>query len=438
MVPGMNWYERDPGRYVEYGSSLRAAQRVGIARQLTDTVYNLNQAHLDAKVLTLFEELDDAGVRTACTTYLVYRGRHAHEPRRDGLLTRLAAPLMRHPVLGPRELFYADIFSSSPAPCTAALGMPGIRDRHSGCVGAYLVEHDLFDLLLLSLPDNDWYSHKHGPEAQVRSLAQADTQLRRIMDAGGGLEAFLADHAVIVMGDHSQAPVTRAINLIEDLSELGVVGPRDGATAGERLAVCPSQRAAMVYLLGEEDRDRLRALVISRALRIEGVELACWLERDAHGATVEAVIARADGEEVHFAPGGDLLDSRGASWSLEGALEAFGIDARGGIVESSVYPNGLGRVWAALACASSGEVLLSAAPEYEFTDWGGQAHAGGGSHGSLRAEDSLTALILCGTQLPEPQPARWTICDVAPMVRRHFGVDDLGAPPLAGPAVSSA
>ena len=37
--------------------------------------------------------------------------------------------------------------------------MPGIRDRHSGCVGAYLVEHDLFDFLLLSLPDNDWYSH---------------------------------------------------------------------------------------------------------------------------------------------------------------------------------------------------------------------------------------------------------------------------------------
>ena len=45
--------------------------------------------------------------------------------------------------------------------------MPGVRDQHAGCVGAYLVEHDLFDFLLLSLPDNDTHSHKHGPHAQV-------------------------------------------------------------------------------------------------------------------------------------------------------------------------------------------------------------------------------------------------------------------------------
>ncbi len=78
---------------------------------------------------------------------------------------------MRHPVMGPRELFYADIFASRRTGCRSALGMPGVRDRHSGCVSAYLVEHDLFDFLLLSLPDNDWYSHKHGPEAQIHSIA---------------------------------------------------------------------------------------------------------------------------------------------------------------------------------------------------------------------------------------------------------------------------
>ena len=67
--------------------------------------------------------------------------------------------------MGPRELFYADIFASQRTGCRSGLGMPGVRDRHSGCVSAYMVEHDLFDFLLLSLPDNDWYSHKRGPEA---------------------------------------------------------------------------------------------------------------------------------------------------------------------------------------------------------------------------------------------------------------------------------
>ncbi len=132
----MNWFHREEHRYVEYGSSFRAAQRFGIARQLTDTVYNMNRAHLSPDTPTVFESLDDADVRTAGTTYLMYRGRHRHEPQHDTALTRFASRLMRHPVMGPRELFYADIFASRATGCRSGLGMPGVRDRHSGCVAA--------------------------------------------------------------------------------------------------------------------------------------------------------------------------------------------------------------------------------------------------------------------------------------------------------------
>src|SRR5580698_1513756 len=245
-IPAMNWYHREESRYVEYGSSFRASQRVGIGRQLTDTVYNMNRAHLAAEPLTVFESLDDAGVRTAGTTYLIYRGRHRHEPRRDSALTRLASStLARHPVMGPRELFYADIFASRRTGCRSTLGMPGVRDQHSGCVGAYMVEHDLFDFMLLSLPDNDWHSHKHGPDAQVRSLAAADLQLARVMDAAGGLDVFLSEHAVIVMADHSHALVAQTIDLQGALAELEVLRPGGRGSAGSaedaRIAVCPSQ-----------------------------------------------------------------------------------------------------------------------------------------------------------------------------------------------------
>jgi hypothetical protein len=435
-IPGMNWYDRGSGRYVEYGSSLRAAQRFGIARQLTDTVYNLNQVHLARDTPTVFETLDDAGVRTACTTYLVYRGRHLHEPRRDGLLTRLASPLMRHPVHGPRELFYADIFASRDAPCSAVLGMPGIRDRHSACVGAYLVEHDLFDMLLLSLPDNDWYSHKHGPDAQVRSLAAADAHLARVLEAAGGLEEFLAEHALVVLGDHAQAPISGTVDLVRELSEIGVAGPREDSAEGARVAVCPSQRAAMVYLLDADAPERTRARVMALTRHMAGVELACWLERDAHGSPLEGVIAGADGAELRFAPGGQRRDARGTAWSIEGEKGVLGLEDRGGQLRAREYPDALARVWAALNAASAGDVLLSAAPDYEFLDWGGQAHIGGGSHGSLRAEDSNTALILCGLEPPTPEPTQWTICDVAPIVLGHFGARDVSRSPGAGAARS--
>ncbi len=92
-IPAMNWFHREEHRYVEYGSSFRAAQRFGIARQLTDTVYNMNRAHLSSQTPTVFETLDDADVRTAGTTYLMYRGRHRHEPQRDTALTRVASAL---------------------------------------------------------------------------------------------------------------------------------------------------------------------------------------------------------------------------------------------------------------------------------------------------------------------------------------------------------
>ena len=267
----------------------------------------MNRAHLSSQTPTVFETLDDADVRTAGTTYLMYRGRHRHEPQRDTALTRVAATLMRHPVMGPRELFYADIFASRRTGCRSGLGMPGVRDRHSGCVSSYLVEHDLFDFLLLSLPDNDWHSHKRGPEAQLHSIAQADLQLARVMNAAGGVEEFLAEHAVIAMADHSQAPVLGAIALQDELAELGVLAPARSAESPReqepRIAVCPSQRAAMVYALHESERDAMRASVVALTLAVEGIDLVMWLERDAHDAPREGVIASAARGELRFAPG---------------------------------------------------------------------------------------------------------------------------------------
>ena len=380
----------------------------------------------------MFETLDDAGVRTAGTTYLMYRGRHRHEPKRDTALARVASTLMRHPVMGPRELFYADIFASRRTNCRSALGMPGVRDRHSACVSEYMVEHDLFDFLLLSLPDNDWHSHKRGPEGQLQSLAQADLQLARVANAAGGLDAFLEEHAMIVMADHSQAPVEAAIDLQEELAELGVLGPARPARGGRataraeavepRVAVCPSQRAAMVYALHDDERDAMRASAAALAMTVEGVDLVMWLERDAHDVPREAVVASPGRGELRFAPGQQVRDLRGRGWQLAGELGVLAASVEDEVFLSASYPDALARVWSALMCPTSGEVLLSAVPGWEFVDWGGQAHVGGGSHGSLHASDSLGALIVAGPTLPDPAPAQWSIRDVAALSLAHFGL----------------
>jgi hypothetical protein len=440
-VPGMCWYHRGEARYVEYGSSFRASQRVGLARQLTDTVYNLNGAHLSRAIRTVFEALDDADVRTAGTTYLMYRGRHRHEPSRETAMSRIAASWLRHPVMGPRELFYADVFASRQTGCRSNLGMPGVRDRHSGCVGAFLMEHDLFDFMLLSLPDNDWRSHRSGPDGQLRSLALADVQLARVLAPAGGLDAFLEEHAVIVLADHSQAPVRETIALTPPFADRGVLAPAPrgrrsplgGGVTGRapragreqpQLALCPSQRAAMLYRLDEDPDRRVREApaLAQRALEVEGVELAMWLERDVHGTPTEAAVARSDGDrpvQLRFRPGGDVRDRRGRTWSLDGQLAALDGELRDGRLHSPDFPDALARAWSALACPTSGDVLLSAASGFEFLDLGGQAHVGGGSHGSLRAEDSLGAAIVCGLDGLDGRE-QWAIGDFAGLAERHF------------------
>jgi predicted AlkP superfamily pyrophosphatase or phosphodiesterase len=422
-IPSMNWWYRGEQRYVEYGSSFSASRQFGFVRSLTDTVYNMNLEHLAKETPTVFERLDDADIRTAGTTYLMYRGRHRHEVSKETALARLAtSTVFRHAVYGPREFFYADIFASRKTGCRGQLGMPGVRDQHSGCVGAYLVENDLFDFLLLSLPDNDTWSHRNGPHAQPTSIAAADKQLERLMHAGGGPDAFLSEYAVIVMADHSHAAVEIGIPLDRAFSDFAVAPPLAArANAGDaepEIALCPAQRSAMLYVLNPEDRDELLPKLIETAESLDGVDLVV------HRSDSGEVVVRSPRGELRFQAGGALVDPRGESWSVDGDLEALEASIEDGVIQTPDYPDALSRLWSEAVCPTAGDVLLSAAPGYEFVDWGGQDHVGGGSHGSLHHSDSLGALLWCGIG-PDDRDARpeWTIRDVVPMVLDHFGVE---------------
>jgi hypothetical protein len=134
--------------------------------------------------------------------------------------------------------------------------------------------------------------------------------------------------------------------------------------------VTASNRSAMVYT---ED-PRRAALALDGA---EGVETVMFLEDG-------AVVARREGGE-----GPDVLDA---------------------------YPDGARRVEAALRNPNAGEVLVSAAPGWEFADLAGRHHAGGGSHGSLSGADSIVPMLAVGL---ERVPA--SITEIKATVLEHFG-----------------
>lgn len=418
-ISGMNWFHRLEQRYVEYGSSLEATRAVGVFRALYDLVYNMNLAHLSPEVETIFERLDDAGVRTACTPFLIYRGRHRHQVSLEGLLRRAVETTrlkFRHHTWGPAELFYGDLYASREVPCKST-SIPGSRDGYSACCAAELEREEAYDFLLFSLADNDNYSHRHGPEASVESIAKADHCFAKLVEAGGGLDAFLADHAVILLADHAQTPVSRGLPLADLLGrEWTVLAPSDDRPELAQLAVSPTGRAAHVYLLpGEGERADLDE-VRQRLAETEGIDLVCRL--DGQSAVVER-----RGDQLRFRPGDAVTDLRGVGWEFEGDLGVLAAVVEDRRIGSKEYPDPFARVFTALTAPHAGDLIVSLTPGYEAVDWGGVSHAGGGSHGSLHAGDSLGPLLFVGCGPDDPaEREQWALRDVAGVVLEHFGL----------------
>jgi hypothetical protein len=436
-IGGMNWFHRLERRYVEYGNSFEATRVFGLFRTLYDIVYNMNMSHLSSEVETVFERLGDAGVRTACTPFLIYRGRTRHELSLEGLLRRVAvAAKFRHATWGPDELFWGELYASRRTACKPTLARPGTRDEYSACCGRQLMREDLYDFLLFSLPDNDYFSHRYGPDRMPESVAHADTCFGELVDEAGGIDAFLDSHAVILMADHGQTRVDHGIDLQGLMhAHWHVLQPNDPHPEHAQLAVSPTARAAGVYVLAEDERGRrIHADVRDRLAKLDGIELTAWLEEAGRpvdrtgpgaptGDRVEAVIER-DGRQLRFRPGAHVRDLRGGEWALDGDRSVLGL-SDGDVVASDSHPDGLARTWSALNSPHAGDVLASLARGYETVDWGGMSHAGGGSHGALEAGDSLVPLLTVGLE-PGSRPEReqWRIGDVKELILNHFGAGD--------------
>ena len=134
--------------------------------------------------------------------------------------------------------------------------------------------------------------------------------------------------------------------------------PNDPDPTSAELAVCPGARSAMVYLLGDEDRaERLRRARAARGCESSRAStLLAWREDG------EACVWTARGE-LRFAPGQRRArpPRRDAGTSTASLDDARGSSAATASWRQPRLPGCARRLWAALACAGAGDVLVSAA-----------------------------------------------------------------------------
>src|SRR6187200_1459117 len=68
-IPHLVWWHRGERRLVEYGSSFGALRAAGLTRSLRDAIIDMNRRHLGERAVTLFEAVEDAGLRTASVNF---------------------------------------------------------------------------------------------------------------------------------------------------------------------------------------------------------------------------------------------------------------------------------------------------------------------------------------------------------------------------------
>ena len=259
-------------------------------------------------------------------------------------------------VNGPKRFFFYSLYESdrTGAPMAVRNRALGSIDAYAASVGRWLVTRDGFDALVYYLPDYDYASHAAGPDTAHEALARSDAAISELMDAAGGPDEFVERYAVVICSDHGQSRVEQVARL----------------DAGDDL-VTASNRAAMVYT------ENARA--VAERLDAQPAAGIVLFEEDGQ------MIVRRDGDEDI-----SMLDE---------------------------VPDGRVRAAAALRNPNAGEVLVSAAPGWEFLDLAGRHHLGGGSHGSLEPADSEVPMLTVGL---DPPPA--SITGVKGLVADHFGV----------------
>jgi predicted AlkP superfamily pyrophosphatase or phosphodiesterase len=394
-IPHLVWFHRGEHRIVEYGSSFGAVRAAGTRRSLRDSIFAMTQEHLAPDALTVFEALEDDGLDSAAINFTCYRGRTRHS-------IKLPVPTGRNRwyegAWGPRRFFFFNLYESDAtgAPLAIRSRPEGSIDAYAASIGRWLVTRDGFDFLVFYLPDYDYASHVAGPEGALAALERADGNLGELMVAAGGPDEFLDRYAIVVCSDHGQTRVDDVARLQDAYADFAVfTGRRTEDPAGADIVVTASNRSGMVYALNDTPAREL-------AEQLDGhpaVDLALFEEGG------EAV-ARRERAEFRFSP-------ENGRWRTVGDEQ---------VLDPSRYPNGLDRAWCALACRNAGEVIVSAATGWEFEDLGGRHHAGGGSHGSLLAGDSMIPIIASGVD-ELPLLDHPSITDLAPLALAHFGVE---------------
>lgn len=393
-IPGLVWYDEDKKRIINYGNGFFEMMKIGISQFAEDSLYKFNNVDLSPNVETIHEALDKKGKKTASINSIIYRGNYEHALKISKVLAKTTALPDQYKTFGPKILSVG-AFIRQDKKNFHLLNRLGLNDAFTAEELKYLLEKNILpEFTILYFPGNDKFAHKKGPMT-TEGIEALDKQLQEVLNVFPNWKHALDNTTWMIIGDSNQSSVKKnkkeaLIDLRAALSNYNILSLDKSVRNKDELIITANERMAYVYKIS---KDFSLQDIASRLQGDERIAWIAWKEKD-----MIQVKSGDQGGVLQFKPGGVFRDVYNQTWSIKGNSSVLDlIINNNNQIKYGNYPDGLARLYGALHSQKGDFLIMDAKPGYEFIGESSPEHTGGGAHGSMHKNDSLTPIIVTGT-----------------------------------------
>ncbi|WP_332697901.1 alkaline phosphatase family protein [Halalkalibacter lacteus] len=396
-IPALTWYSEKENRIINYGTHLIDQMKLGLSKCLKDTLYRLNNEHLNTKVKTIHEELDEQGKKSASINPLVNRGNVPHRLTIPSFI-RFFVTIDKHiETQTAAKYVYGRLSRLDPnGKYSSVWHKYGFNNKFSAQEFTHLVNnHDIPDFSLVYLPDHDKNVHKRGP-MDTKGIKEMDKNLQTMLDSFPTWQEALDNHIWILIGDNGQSGIkddkTQAfVDLRKLLKPLKVTKLSKGVRKEDQVVLANNLRSCFIYSLDTDDVPLTE--IVEKLKTEERFDMISWkIDQWIH------VAAGDKKESFQFKEGGKVKDEFDQTWEIRGDHSILDLTITGNDVTFGDFPDALKRLHSTLHSHEGDFVVISAKPGYELRGEVTPSHAGGASHGGFHKNDSLIPMLVTGTE----------------------------------------
>lgn len=399
-LPGLVWYNSDQQQLFNYGSGSKEVFKSGLSKVLFNSLYTLNNEHLSKDVTTIFEEFEAKGRSSAAINALIYRGNVEHTftfPKVASMFNILPEEIK---TMGPPLLSFGKVHQFDPEYTNlSSWKNVGFSDKFSTNEYKHLKNQGtLPHFTMIYYPDLDKIIHDKGPK-DLKGVEKVDTQLQNLLNAYPSWNDAIKNVTWIILGDSAQSGIKKEKNeAIIDLRELfkdyRIAKPGKPITKEDQIVLAVNERMAYIY---SNDTNITLKDMAKQLIEDKRIDFFSYIDGD-----MVRVYNVENNESLSFSPKGEFMDEYNQTWKIDGVLSVLDLKVQNNKIMYGNYPDALARLYGALYSHEGKFIVTDAKPGYEFIGEGSPTHLGGAGHGSLHKVDSVTPMIIAGTEQSPP------------------------------------